>query len=512
MRRKYLIPTLCGGAVLLASAAYAQTGVLVAMAAASTEFPLAVTVAQLPAAGGGDFGVRRVTDGASATDCTVGGGSTILLCLDTGAAWEAVGTGGGGGGAASDVSCTDCVTLGTETDGGYAASVSEGGPATTATALAANGANCSAGSFPLGVDASGAVESCTDAATQAELDTHASGDTHTGYALLAGRAGGQTLHGGTADTENLTLYANAVDVGDGPTFELSSSGSVESIYSWADYVDIGTPSASVSVVMEESNDRLSLKGNGGVRLFSGGVGGTGVLELNVGGNDLVFTGGDVTVGGSSVCREDGTNCPASSGSSSGTGLQYGDGAGGFSEVTGSSVSGANVTLGGRVVLPLGGSVAATPTLAFTDDTGLYEKFANQLFVSLGGAESFSFEANLFSGANSNGPRMANSAASATTPTFRPNKGDSDTGMGHAAADDGRLIAGGSSVLGFARSGSQNTVTIYGALALTPQSAPPVTCGNANTEGVIYSDSDGSKALCWCSGAAWVVVAGPGACS
>lgn len=35
------------------------------------------------------------------------------------------------------------------------------GNATTATALAANGANCSAGSFPLGVDASGASETCT---------------------------------------------------------------------------------------------------------------------------------------------------------------------------------------------------------------------------------------------------------------------------------------------------------------------------------------------------------------
>jgi len=35
------------------------------------------------------------------------------------------------------------------------------GNAATATALAANGANCSAGSYPLGVDASGAVEGCT---------------------------------------------------------------------------------------------------------------------------------------------------------------------------------------------------------------------------------------------------------------------------------------------------------------------------------------------------------------
>lgn len=35
------------------------------------------------------------------------------------------------------------------------------GNASTATALAANGGNCSAGSYPLGVDASGAVETCT---------------------------------------------------------------------------------------------------------------------------------------------------------------------------------------------------------------------------------------------------------------------------------------------------------------------------------------------------------------
>lgn len=42
------------------------------------------------------------------------------------------------------------------------------GNADTATALAANGANCSAGSAPLGVDASGAVESCFDVWTEAE--------------------------------------------------------------------------------------------------------------------------------------------------------------------------------------------------------------------------------------------------------------------------------------------------------------------------------------------------------
>lgn len=58
------------------------------------------------------------------------------------------------------------------------------GNASTSTALAANGANCSAGSFPLGVDASGAAESCTDGATQAELDTHTNATTaHSATAL-----------------------------------------------------------------------------------------------------------------------------------------------------------------------------------------------------------------------------------------------------------------------------------------------------------------------------------------
>jgi hypothetical protein len=45
------------------------------------------------------------------------------------------------------------------------------GNAATATALAANGANCSSGQAPLGVDASGAVENCFAVATAASTDT-----------------------------------------------------------------------------------------------------------------------------------------------------------------------------------------------------------------------------------------------------------------------------------------------------------------------------------------------------
>ena len=49
------------------------------------------------------------------------------------------------------------------------------GNSDTATALAANGGNCPAGSYPLGVDASGAIESCTDATTEIDSAISASG-------------------------------------------------------------------------------------------------------------------------------------------------------------------------------------------------------------------------------------------------------------------------------------------------------------------------------------------------
>jgi len=73
------------------------------------------------------------------------------------------------------------------------------GNADTATALAANGVNCSAGQYPLGIDASGAVESCTaDVNTQSDtgvlitvLDNRyvkISGDTMTGNLIIQGKS------------------------------------------------------------------------------------------------------------------------------------------------------------------------------------------------------------------------------------------------------------------------------------------------------------------------------------
>lgn len=90
----------------------------------------------------------------------------------------------------------DSVALGTDTTGNYAGSSSEGGAATTATALAANGANCSAGSYPLGVDASGAVESCT----------------------VAGAGGGASSLTGLSDVNSATQGLGRLLVSDGNKF------------------------------------------------------------------------------------------------------------------------------------------------------------------------------------------------------------------------------------------------------------------------------------------------------
>ena len=65
------------------------------------------------------------------------------------------------------VGTTDTQTLTNKTiTGTFTGNVT--GNASTATALSANGSNCSSGNSPLGVDASGAVESCFDVWTEAE--------------------------------------------------------------------------------------------------------------------------------------------------------------------------------------------------------------------------------------------------------------------------------------------------------------------------------------------------------
>jgi len=140
------------------------------------------------------------------------------------------------------------------------------GEAATATALAANGANCSAGQAPLGVDASGAVESCFDVYTETEGGTHAAlvgsdevhGATSTNVvSQIVARDGSGDFAAGTitaALSGNATtatgLAANGANCAAGEiALGVDASGAAESCYApTAADVDAGTfPGASYTM-------------------------------------------------------------------------------------------------------------------------------------------------------------------------------------------------------------------------------------------------------------------------
>jgi len=84
--------------------------------------------------------------------------------------------------------------------------------------------------------------------------------------------------------------------------------------------------------------------------------------------------------------------------------------------------------------------AAKPALAFGDrDTGFYESADDVLHVAINGSSEYSFQAAYLRTTTVGGPAMMNEAPSATNPVFCPASNDSDTGIGHAAANELSLI-------------------------------------------------------------------------
>lgn len=100
----------------------------------------------------------------------------------------------------------------------------------------------------------------------------------------------------------------------------------------------------------------------------------------------------------------------------------------------------DVTLSsGILTLPAGS--AASPSLQWGDNTGIYRQSASELRVVTEGTTRWRFGQSFFLGNTTGAAQLNNSATSSTSPVFLFN-GDGDTGIGSAGADILSLIAGG----------------------------------------------------------------------
>jgi len=111
---------------------------------------------------------------------------------------------------------------------------------------------------------------------------------------------------------------------------------------------------------------------------------------------------------------------------------------------------------GRAILSQA-DTPATPALAFGNgNTGFYERVDDDLRVSVSGTNTFLWFQTSYRSALGTGPSMQNRSASNVVPTFMPDNGDDDTGIGQAAADQLSLIAGGLEGIRITESGAAIT--------------------------------------------------------
>ena len=156
------------------------------------------------------------------------------------------------------------------------------GNALTATSLQANGANCAAGEYPLGVDASGAVESCTTAGTGGGFTD---GGTNVYLTTSTDNVGIGTL----APSEKLEV------IGSGKFTSVKTGSGTGSITATAgiNFQSNSSDDSTVDVVLTTSGN-LGIATSPTVRLHVAGAGIFTGLVTGLGGGD--FSNGIMTLG------------------------------------------------------------------------------------------------------------------------------------------------------------------------------------------------------------------------
>lgn len=181
------------------------------------------------------------------------------------------------------------------------------GNASTATALAANGSNCSAGQAPLGVNASGAVESCTDyleepAGNGLAVKTGANTATNR---TITGTANEISVSNGDGVSGNPTLsLPSALDLG-GKSLEIPNGTSLPGTCTVGQqFMDIDATSGQ-RLYLCESVNTWALQGDGGGGAIGGSTGATDNAVLRANGTG----GATVQASGCTLNDSDALTCP-----------------------------------------------------------------------------------------------------------------------------------------------------------------------------------------------------------
>jgi hypothetical protein len=439
--------------------------------------PPVTTVAELPTPSTALKGrIYAVTDGLDATDCTVGGGSAVAHCYDTGAAWVALSTAGGGGppsgAAGGDLAGTypnptigaNAVALGTDTTGFYVASFTagaglsgdgsgEGSAPTIATASQEVGflADGSAADLTCGASAQGKAQ-VMDAGTLQICDGAATSLLSTFY---PGPHAGSATEGGPA----ASVADNSVALGEDTTGPYAAGdGEAGDATGLVCTTCVGTT--------DIADDAITSGKVGFNFAGSGSEGGAATTATALAANGTDCSAGQAARGVDAGGNAESCFTPAGgSPAGSGTELQYRVDGSTFGAVTSSTVSGAAVTFGGLVTVG-GGAAFNNPDLRIGSGTS---GIANDgtLRLVLSGSEILrvrSDRAVFLGGSAAQAPSAQKCDHNGTHRCFAISDGGS-TGLGAGGTEDGRLIADGSSVVGFARAASLNRATVYGGLDL-----------------------------------------------
>lgn len=181
------------------------------------------------------------------------------------------------------------------------------GNASTATALAANGSNCSAGQAPLGVGANGAAESCTDYQEEPAsngLVTKTAANTSAAR-TITGTSNEITVTNGDGVSGNPTLALSSTVNLSGKILRLPSSTSLPGTCSTGDvYMDTDATSGRRIYACESANTWV-LQGDGSSGSIGGSTGATDNAVLRADGTG----GATVQASGCTLNDSDQMTCP-----------------------------------------------------------------------------------------------------------------------------------------------------------------------------------------------------------